>query len=423
MAGMTRGSFVYASSVATAIVAVMGSSPALLGQGQGQKPPALPEGPGKVLVEARCVQCHAVNHGLGRVANAGYSREAWDRLLKTKLLLSASHHETLLDYLATSFPDKPKVPAVLVPGDTEISFQEWLLPTLGSRPHDVAYAPDGAIWWAGAWASRVGRLDVKTGAMKEYPVRVPSTPHGLVVDGNGTLWFTAEAGTYIGKLDPQTGAITEYPMPNPDARDPHTPVFDQKGTLWFTVQNGNGGMVGRLVPQTGEITLVSAPTPKSRPHGIRVNSKGIPWYVAAGSNRVASVDPVTMEVREYTLPNAKTTARRMAITADDGVWYADFSLGRIGRLDPATGAIREWPSPSGPQSQPYGMEALGETVWYSEGGVSPNTIVRFDPATERFQTWTIPSGGGVVRDIKATPDGNLIYAGSAVNHVGLIEIR
>lgn len=128
-------------------------------------------------------------------------------------------------------------------------------------------------------------------------------------------------------------------------------------------------------------------------------------------------------LREYSLPNAKTTARRMAITADDAVWYADFSLGRIGRLDPKTGAIKEWPSPGGPQSQPYGMQALGGVVWYSEGGVSPNTLVRFDPRTEQFQTWVIPSGGGVVRDIKATPEGNLIFAGSAVNHVDLIRVK
>ena len=59
----------------------------------------------------------------------------------------------------------------------------------------------------------------------------------------------------------------------------------------------------------------------------------------------------------------------------------------------------------------------------SESGVEPNTVVLFDPATEKFQTWPIPSGGGVVRNVSVTKDGNLAMALSGVNKVGLVEIR
>ena len=55
--------------------------------------------------------------------------------------------------------------------------------------------------------------------------------------------------------------------------------------------------------------------------------------------------------------------------------------------------------------------------------MKPNTVVRFDPKTEKFQTWTIPSGGGVVRNVSVTPDGNLAMACSGVNRVALVEIR
>jgi virginiamycin B lyase len=50
---------------------------------------------------------------------------------------------------------------------------------------------------------------------------------------------------------------------------------------------------------------------------------------------------------------------------------------------------------------------VGNIIWYSESGTEPNTVVRFDPATQKFQTWVIPSGGGVVRNMVHTPDGNL----------------
>ena len=62
-------------------------------------------------------------------------------------------------------------------------------------------------------------------------------------------------------------------------------------------------------------------------------------------------------------------------------------------------------------------------VWYSESGTQPNTLVRFDPKTETFQSWAIPSGGGVVRNMMPTRDGNLVLACSGVNRVALVEVR
>jgi virginiamycin B lyase len=62
-------------------------------------------------------------------------------------------------------------------------------------------------------------------------------------------------------------------------------------------------------------------------------------------------------------------------------------------------------------------------VWYSESGTQPNALVRFDPKTETFQSWAIPSGGGIVRNMTPTRDGNLVLAYSGVNRVALVEVR
>jgi virginiamycin B lyase len=105
------------------------------------------------------------------------------------------------------------------------------------------------------------------------------------------------------------------------------------------------------------------------------------------------------------------------------IWYSDYGRGYLGRLDPVTGKVTEWASPGGAKSRPYGIAVIKGVIWYSESGVEPNTIVRFDPKTEKFQTWTIPSGGGVVRNVSVTRDGNLAIACSGVNRIGLVEIR
>jgi virginiamycin B lyase len=303
----------------------------------------------------------------------------------------------------------------------DIRIKEWDVPTPNSRPHDPAVAPDGALWYTGQRSNTLGRLDPQTGEFKEYPLKTPqSGPHGLVADKEGNIWYTGNSRGYIGKLNPKTGEVTEYPMPNAAARDPHTPIFDQEGILWFTVQRGN--FVGKLDPTTGAITLKPSPTANSLPYGIVVNSKGVPFFCEFGTNKLASINPDTMEITEYGLPEG-TRPRRLDITPDGLIYYTDNRRGYLGRLDPATGKVEEWPSPGGTQSAPYGIATTSDgMVWYSESGVSPNTIVRFDPRTRSFTTWPIPSGGGVVRHMVATPSDKLYLACSGVNKVGIVEV-
>jgi virginiamycin B lyase len=383
---------------------------------------ALPDGDGKQTVQTVCLQCHEIN----QVTRGGYTPEGWDNVIHMMLNLGAPIPQdqvaVVTQYLAKNFPEQPKPDAVVLPGSAQASIQEWPVPTPGSRPHDPLAATDGSIWYTGQFANVLGRFDPKTGQFKEYQLKTPqSGPHGLVEDKDGNIWFTANFKGYIGKLDPKTGAVTEYPMPDPAARDPHTPIFDQQGILWFTAQSAN--MVGRLIPQTGEVKLVTVPTPKSRPYGMVINSQGIPFFVEFGSNKIASIDPTTLAIHEYVLPNAETRPRRVAITSDDVLWYSDYARGYLGRFDPATGKTSEWPSPGGPKSLPYGIAAIQDVLWYNESGTKPNTIVRFDPKTETFQTWVIPSGGGVVRNMMPTRDGNLALACSGVNRIGLVSLH
>jgi virginiamycin B lyase len=387
-------------------------------QGRGQAI-QLPDGPGKETVQTTCTGCHALNL---IVNSGGYTREGWQELFGTMVTLPNDQRTVVADYLAKNFPEQPRPKAVVIPGDLSVTIKEWVVPTLGSRPHDPLATADGAIWWTGMYANVLGRLDPKTGAMKEFPLKTPkSGPHGLTADKDGNIWYTANSAGLVGRLNPKTGEVKEYPMPEAAARDPHTPIFDKNGTLWFTLQASN--MIGRLIPNTGEITLVSPPTPRTNPYGMVVDSKGTPWFVQFAVNKLSSIDPKTMVIKEYTLPNAETRPRRVAITSDDVLWYSDYSRGYLGRFDPKTGKATEWPSPGGPKSQPYGITALNDEIWYSESAVRPNTLVHFNPKTEKFQTWVIPSGGGVVRNMMPTADGNLVMACSGVNRVALVEIK
>jgi virginiamycin B lyase len=380
-----------------------------------------PEGASKQRFADTCGGCHDINR-----VRVGYTPYGWLTVVRMMQNMSApvpaEEWGPMTEYLMKNFPERQRPNAVIIDGPAKVDIKMWDVPTQGSRPHDPLAARDGSIWWSGQLVNKLGRVDPKTGAIKEYTLKSAFTgPHGLVDDKAGNIWFTGNNAGLIGKLDPNTGVVTEYPLPDPKAKDPHSLTFDQSGMLWFTVQQAN--MMGRLDPASGTIKLLTSPTEKSRPYGIQINAQGVPVLVEFGSNKIATIDPQTLAIKEYPLPDAAARPRRLAIGPDGMVWYADFARGFIGRLDLATGAVKEWQSPSGPKSEPYGMVFTKGAIWYNESGAKPNTIVRFDPATEKFQSWAIPGGGDIVRNMDVTPDGNPVMANSLTNQVGEVVIK
>ena len=393
---------------------------------------------GKILIEQYCTACHSINLIKG---SSGYSFNDWKSLTQTMIDLSATPdiEQHIFNYLAVNYPPNSFRTPTLISGDTKITFTEWQTPTLGQRSRDPIESPDGSIWWAGQYANLIGRINPKSGEMKEYPLPKNAMPHTVTTDQSGNIWYTGNRNGTIGKLDIQSdniteNKITEYKMPDKLAKDPHTAIFDDKGILWFTLQHSN--MIGRLNPTTGEIKLVTMNSPRSKPYGIKIDANGTPWVACNGRNCLVKVDKNTMTLTDILLPNEATRVRRLDISSDGSIWYVNSSQGRIGRYNSSTGDIKEWSSPSGKNSHPYAIAVIDNIVWYNESGMRPDVLVRFDPSSEKFQSWAIPSMSisseinqveavyaGIIRHMRATHDGNLLIHQSSTNKIIRVNIQ
>jgi virginiamycin B lyase len=394
----------------------------LVGASVAQAQNRLPDGNGKEIVQKACTVCH----GLGEIFRSGYQGDDWKRIVPLMVGYGApvagADMPVVIDYLAKNIVPQPKPEPVVVRGEVEAQVKEWKLPQAGSWPHDAYVTRDGRVWYTGQNTNKLGVFDPKTEQFKEYELKTPkSGPQSMVDDAEGNIWFTPADAKYIGKLDPKTGAITEYPLSDQTASHPHTPVLDGKGNLWATISGKS--QIGRLNIRTGEMKIVSTRTSDANPYGIALNSQGVPFVTLFNTNKLARIDPVTMEVQEFTLPNPETRPRRLAVTPDDMIWYTDYARGYLGRFDPKTGETKEWPSPSGPDAGPYGITAVGNTLWYGETGTSKNAVVRFDPQTEKFQTWVIPSGKGVPRVMSYDQSGNVWFVQSHSNALAKVEVK
>jgi phosphohistidine phosphatase SixA len=64
------------------------------------------------------------------------------------------------------------------------TLQSYSVPA-GSRPHDVAPAPDGSVWYTAQGSGELGRLDPATGQTHHIKLGTPSAPHGVIIGPDG----------------------------------------------------------------------------------------------------------------------------------------------------------------------------------------------------------------------------------------------
>lgn len=298
---------------------------------------------------------------------------------------------------------------------------EWEVP-YGGRPRDPYVAPDGAVWFVGQAGNYIGRLDARSGNFRRFEIDSGTHPHNLIIDPAGMVWYSGNRNGMIGKLDPATGAITRYPMPDPTVRDPHTMIFDASGNIWFTAQQSDA--IGHLNVRTGLVRIMKTGA-GTRPYGIVLNSRGIPWFNMFGTNKIAKVDPATLAITSYDLPHERARGRRIAVTSDDVIWYVDYTRGYLGRVDPTNGRVTEVPMPGGPTSLPYGMASDDkDRLWIAESGRNGAILYGYDPKTGRFfgRTLVGREANNTIRHMYFDKKTGLLWFGTDQGTIGRAEV-
>ena len=263
----------------------------------------------------------------------------------------------------------------------------------GSRPHDVAPATDGGVWYTAQGSGELGWLDPATGATRHIPLGAGSRPHGVIVGPDGAPWITDSGLNSIVRVDPDTDDIVEFPLPvdRPDA-NLNTAAFDTAGQLWFTGQNGIHGV---LDPATGTMEVFDSPRGRG-PYGIAATPTGTIYYASLAGNYVGLVAADgTVTVLEP--PTPSQGARRVWSDSAGSIWVSEWNSGQISRYMPADETWTTWPLP-GTGAQAYAVYVDDtDIVWVSDFG--ENAIHRFDPVSETFDTFMLPSNPGNVRQI------------------------
>jgi virginiamycin B lyase len=267
----------------------------------------------------------------------------------------------------------------------------------GEHPHDVAPAPDGAVWYTAQRSGELGRLDPATGKTLQVKLGPGSAPHGVIVGPDGAPWVTDSGLNAIVRVDPQTQAVQRFPLPQGRGANLNTATFDKNGRLWFT---GQSGVYGRLDPKAGKIDVFDAPRGVG-PYGIATTPDGQVLYASLAGSYIGNINLETGIAAVLDPPTPRQGARRIWSDSRGRLWISEWNAGQVGLYDPASGQWREWRLP-GDRPMPYAVYVDDQDkVWLSDFGA--NALVRFDPAREAFDAFPLPSPSANVRQLLGRP--------------------
>src|SRR5262249_33889265 len=148
------------------------------------RPPNLPEGEGKAIVEAKCGQCHFLH----RLTQMRWSHKNWEKKIAWmrerlperpgSIGWTDEEEKILVDYLAKNFSNTTAKPdlngrlsrTLLQGAATRYIAVDFEIPNSDAALHDIAVDPRGIAWVNQLNEYKIGRFDPNTYGFTEIPL-------------------------------------------------------------------------------------------------------------------------------------------------------------------------------------------------------------------------------------------------------------
>jgi streptogramin lyase len=317
---------------------------------------------------------------------------------------------------------------------TEVIYTTYDLPRADAAPHDAALDAQGNVWYSDFDSQFLGKVDVKTGKVVEYPVPLART--GPVAQGGLQIAFDKEGRVYFGNMsqlqivrfDPKTEKMETFKPPIPDANigDGHLTMIDPSfqqvdGKIWVNVADGTdeSGGTWHVDLATNTWTHVTYPpgSPSARAYDVVADSKNNMYGMSFTNDKIWMTDGKTLKTVWYDLPTKGTGCRRGHIDAQDRLWCGGFNGNDLVMFDPKTQKISEWKAPT-QWTRPYDAEFDDKTYDWG-AGMDNDIALRLNTQTGEFTEYLLPHETNV-RHVEVQKSGALSSMWLGDQHGGTI---
>jgi streptogramin lyase len=290
---------------------------------------------------------------------------------------------------------------------TKVIYTEYDLPKDNISPHDVVLDKDGIAWYSSFGLQMLGRLDPKTGAVKEYPIALnkpgfPTGSLGLRADRDGSMWLGNMYQATIVKFDPKTEKFQYWSLPpeqNIDAAQvnmvrPESSHVD--GKVWS--QNNGFAGVHRLDLATGKIETWEPFKDAKEPHNIYdviPDSKNNVYFTDFRWQHLGRIDAKTGEVKLYESLVPRSAPRRGMMDPRDRLWFGMYRGDRIAMFDTNTEKFQLWQLKTR-WASPYDVVLdKNEEAW--TGSMLTDQVTRLDTKSGEMVDYLLPRSTNIRR--------------------------
>ena len=357
---------------------------------------ALPGSDDQKFLLTQCSNCHSLQWAL----KDPHTKEDWVQIISrmagerrisrdalgTRAYGQKRFLEPLADYLASirGPGSSDQLPFKLRPrptgeASTGIVVTEYDIPRGGSRelymlrgdrrfawPHDIIVDANYG-WYTDHFSYVLGRLDKKTGEVKEFPYAIPDGSgranepagqaragnpgggsHDITFDPQGNVVFGLREATI--SFNPKTEQFT------PRTSGSNMFGMDPAGNVWHT---DDEGALYKVNMESGEVLEYTIPA-NAGTYDMEVDSQGRSILNVWRDGKIGMYDPRTEEYADFPTPTPGSGPRRGEMGAQDRLWVALYFAGRLGMFDANKGEVKEFPLLPG--TKPFGAPFLRPTL-------------------------------------------------------------
>jgi streptogramin lyase len=306
----------------------------------------------------------------------------------------------------------------------KVIITEFDLPRRDGEPHDAVMDSEGMIWYADFVEPILGRLNPRTGEIKEWPLPeikagYPQGSLGVALDPKGNPWIARAFQGGLATMDKKTEKITSYRIPKEHDNEYTRTTFNavgKDGTVWL--DDPFNRMLYILNPSTGKMVgypaypgwkwdfeapggrLGIGPNGEKEDHfmyGVAVDSKGTGYWGDTANRNVGAMDPETGKTTLYPTPTPNSFPHRIEMADGDQLWFAEINARKIGHFDTNTKKFEEWAALG--DDDPYGAAAdKAGYVW--TGGTPTDYVTRLNPKTGEMIQYLLPNSNVNIRRVR-----------------------
>jgi virginiamycin B lyase len=282
---------------------------------------------------------------------------------------------------------------------TDVVITEYELPRRFLSAHEVAGDSGGNIWYTSHRTPYIGKLDPRTGVVKEY--KVPDIPgafpgtYKVAIDRKGIVWLAQDWAHRLTRLDPVSGQFKQLLL---ESKVPINKsglgnfALAPDGSIWS--EHYNDSTIVKMDADSGKILVSYSLTKNPNPADNLVSADGRFWAGGAptmGANTGMILDIGSGKMYETNSGDFPSAAARGGFDRNNNVWFGGHTgsfIEIVNEIDKGKGIhMRAFtpPTPYFPYSQFYSAvpDKNGE-VWGA--WVHGRGFVRFNPTTD---TWRV----------------------------------